>query len=1343
MIRFAPLFFFAFASSAPAIERFAPEEVLFSLRSGAGKTAVADLLDVWQRRYGLLAVEELFEKMPKGLGKPAQTSGLGQWYRLQLPAKLDPEQVAKELLRWPQVEYAQPNYLRREAAADSLFAAQWNLVDMGWQNVTPGDLGPVVVAIVDSGMDYTHPDLVGQLWLNRAEDEGIPGVDDDGNGYIDDRIGWDFSDAPGLTGTGDYLEPDADPFDESGHGTHVAGIVAAVAGNGIGIAGIAPAVRLMVLRAGFNLSDGGYLQDDDTAAALVYAADNGALVVNMSWGDPQPSPVIEAAVRYAAERGLVLVAAAGNEGTSDIFYPARSEWTIAVGATAPGGGVLTFSNYGPSLDIAAPGHAIWSLLPGGGYIERSGTSMASAHVAGLAGQVLARQPQWTSAEVRGALAVSARDVGPVGWDSFSGAGLAHFAALEVENPPSLQIRNPPGGMANIGKISIDLALLGVEQYELSWGLGEIEPRRWNLIEAGAIPTEEIRVSWDTGDLVDGAYLLRLRGWVGGGWLEERVELQLVSEGPEAKAARVVRALQGPYWSDAVEWQTDLPAAGTVFLQQQDQIRYQLAAPPARKKQRVELPLDLPAGRYDVWVRAGAAGQAGPRVPVGTVETFANRVDRWAFNLKVVLPDGYLMPELSDFNGDGISEVVQMGYGGGLQYNTGDFYQYRAGAAERIFNTLQLFIPWGVQDGDGDGLLELMAVDALRVRLFETPSPVAFPDRLVWEWRDVWGGESADLDGDGLPEFFLRSSTGPFFQVYESVADNQYEEIAVLANPTTGSNGLGQRQVVGDMDGDGRGELLSGDDDGDVFVYERVADDAYRSGWQQAGDGDVRIVGGGLDLDGDGAGEFAVARFFNDPFDVEARRWQVDVYGATGDNAYASEWQVEVLGGQSGGSGIGLGDLDGDGDLEWVLLTVPNLYVFRATEAGAYEPVWHNKVRETHRPLIGDVDGDGAVDLVFNGDGQVEIFSLDVEGAAVERPAGFVAYSLGDDAIGLEWQPVAGATGYKILRDGEVVVDRHDGLSYIDDGLSLGASHSYRVAALGGDGVVGPFTVERSAKVFPAPELKSLQRISTFQLALEFSAEMEEPLAYRFRLEPDLGPVVAAVADRGGERIVLAFAETLPDSGRYTLSITGLRSESGGALADPSFSFVLNALSNSARPLRAEVLSATRVAIQFDKPIPARDGLQRAFAFIDTSLQIAGVQVDGDRIVLQLASPLRPVGRSYGINITGLIDDEGLLVEGALSFRYAASDLSAAKPFPNPYRPLFGELTFAFLTPAAAVAVFDASGQLVRSLVERDGDGGVLWDGRNQAGQLVGSGIYLYRITDGKEVRLGKLAVLRD
>ena len=300
-----------------------------------------------------------------------------------------------------------------------------------------------------------------------------------------------------------------------------------------------------------------------------------------------------------------------------------------------------------------------------------------------------------------------------------------------------------------------------------------------------------------------------------------------------------------------------------------------------------------------------------------------------------------------------------------------------------------------------------------------------------------------------------------------------------------------------------------------------------------------------------------------------------------------------------------------------------------------------------------------------------------------------------------------------------------------------------MAALGGDGVVGPFTVERSAKVFPAPKLKSLQRISTFQLALEFSAEMEEPLAYRFRVEPDLGPVVAAVADRGGERIVLAFAETLPDSGRYTLSITGLRSESGGALADPSFSFVLHALSNPARPLRAEVLSATRVAIQFDKPIAARDGLQRAFAFIDTSLQIASVQVDGDRIVLQLASPLRPVGRSYGINITDLIDDDGLLVEGALSFRYAASDLSAAKPFPNPYRPLFGELTFAFLTPAAAVAVFDASGQLVRSLVERDGDGGVLWDGRNQAGQLVGSGIYLYRITDGEEVRLGKLAVLRD
>ena len=138
------------------------------------------------------------------------------------------------------------------------------------------------------------------MWRNQAEVDGLPGVDDDGNGYVDDTIGWDFTDAPGLPAIGDYLGRDNDPMDEMGHGTNVAGVAGAVIGNGIGIAGATPVCRLMNLRTGAKTQVGnGFLEDDDIASAVVYAVENGADVINMSFGDVNPSPLMHDVVRYA------------------------------------------------------------------------------------------------------------------------------------------------------------------------------------------------------------------------------------------------------------------------------------------------------------------------------------------------------------------------------------------------------------------------------------------------------------------------------------------------------------------------------------------------------------------------------------------------------------------------------------------------------------------------------------------------------------------------------------------------------------------------------------------------------------------------------------------------------------------------------------------------------------------------------------------------------------------------------------------------------------------------------------------------------------------------------------
>lgn len=245
-----------------------------------------------------------------------------------------------------------------------------------------------VVAIVDSGVDLSHPDLAHAAWVNPGEDcdsETGNGIDDDGNGYVDDCSGWDFGDN------------DRQMFDGSNnaHGTHVAGIVAARSGNGQGVAGIAPNAKIMDLK----VSDRwGAIPSSSIAMAIRYAVDNGADVVNLSLGSEPGAPLasaaeMAAAVDYARVNGVLLVVAAGNNGISldnAAVYPASLDTSnmLVVGATDPTDRRTTFSNYGSVVDLFAPGLYILSTTPNGQLAFQSGTSQASPTVAGAAALVV-------------------------------------------------------------------------------------------------------------------------------------------------------------------------------------------------------------------------------------------------------------------------------------------------------------------------------------------------------------------------------------------------------------------------------------------------------------------------------------------------------------------------------------------------------------------------------------------------------------------------------------------------------------------------------------------------------------------------------------------------------------------------------------------------------------------------------------------------------------------------------------------------------------------------------------------------------------------------------------------
>ena len=356
---------------------------------------------------------------------------------LKVPAGKVAEVVA-QLNQSSAVEFAEPNYLVQTADTipnDPNWSNQYGPANIqapqAW-DITTGS-SAVVIAVIDTGAALSHPDLASKIWTNPGETGGgkeTNGVDDDGDGYIDDWRGWDF------------VNGDNNPQDDNGHGTHVAGIAAAASNNGVGVAGVAWGARVMPLKVLDNTGSG---SESNVAAAMIWAANHGARIINLSLGGSSPSSVMEDAVTYAYLNGVTVVAAAGNENTLGVLYPAAYDNALAVASTNASNNRSSFSNYGPEIDLAAPGSGIYSTVPTGsctfcrsdGYNTLSGTSMATPHVAGVAA-LLAGLPQFdTPDKIRMGMESTTLDLGDPGWDQLYGFGLVQARNALLFDPSTI------------------------------------------------------------------------------------------------------------------------------------------------------------------------------------------------------------------------------------------------------------------------------------------------------------------------------------------------------------------------------------------------------------------------------------------------------------------------------------------------------------------------------------------------------------------------------------------------------------------------------------------------------------------------------------------------------------------------------------------------------------------------------------------------------------------------------------------------------------------------------------------------------------------------------------------
>lgn len=407
--------------------------------------------------------------------------GFGNLYKLKLNGKANLQAAIKELNQNPDVEYAEPNYIYHaidyvaNTPVDPKFPLLWGLKNNGnnepakdgtTSTPTVGVAGADInaggawevqrgsktirVAVIDTGIDYNHPDLKDNIAVNVKEKNGKAGVDDDGNGYVDDVYGYDFA------------NNDADPMDGHSHGTHCAGTIGGVHNNQ-GVAGVMAEVSLVPIK---FLSDSGSGSTEAAVLAIDYATKLGVNVMSNSWGGGGFSKALEDSIKAARDRGIVFVAAAGNDSAnndSSPHYPSSYDLdnVISVASHTISDNLSSFSCYGRrSVHVAAPGSNILSTINNGGYAVYSGTSMATPHVSGTVGLLLSEIPTLTPSEVRARVIATSVPVRAYKGKTVSGGRINAYNLVTDTRPA----RNEPDPTAWV-RSSLDQAFESSHPYD--------------------------------------------------------------------------------------------------------------------------------------------------------------------------------------------------------------------------------------------------------------------------------------------------------------------------------------------------------------------------------------------------------------------------------------------------------------------------------------------------------------------------------------------------------------------------------------------------------------------------------------------------------------------------------------------------------------------------------------------------------------------------------------------------------------------------------------------------------------------------------------------------------------
>jgi hypothetical protein len=1308
----------------------------------------------------------------------------------------------------PDIEYIEPShsYHVDSVPNDSLVSQQWALTKIdafdAW-NITMGS-DSILLGIIDTGIDYLHPDLKNKIYINPGEtgtdalgrDKRTNGIDDDGNGFVDDYMGFDFVDRVGYpfdsTG-GDYLGWDNNPWDDFGHGTAIAGIAAGETNNGLGIAGVAPKIKILNVRAFDPTGNGG---EDDVAAAILYAALMKCKVINMSFGDDSFSYVLRDVIRYAYSQNVVLVASSGNSHSDQPHYPSGYSECICVGNSTQDDNVDYSSNYGSTLDLVAPGSLILSTSKDGSYAEVSGTSASAPFVSATAALLLSIG-NYTNEEVKQIIKSTCDDILDPGWDIYSGAGrLNLFRALSVPAASIIKFNNPRQDFAtDQDTLIINASLLSAyfQSYDLYYGTG-LNPVNWTPL------LQNQKYQFSNKDifklpllsLPDTVYNLRLVvHLINGNTLEERVNFYIMRTAPHADIISAGPAFYGDRTTILAAMYANQPCIARMYYRilGDPQFKYITLDGFNTNNQFIKnlsygfIPKELVNQNMDYEVYFEVQNLVGKTYTIKDGNAYFNF--RTEFNMSPVsntllpysLPPGDIFQNplnltSADSNEIAINEFSNSG--------TIYFYQLNNNKLSRIDSLNNQYIKdFGDFNNNGKkDLLTFYVQNNYAGSIFEQDAVNSH--NLVQKFATgdsshFWPIMAKDIDGDGITEIMALVSDTSFaiwkvdsnLQLYDADTLYNFSPDGVEGNLLDSPNAL-----VTDMYASGKNQIWMVDKEGDIFDYKILGVNNYQK--------DRVIQTGFLSSSsyltsgnylGTGKNVMAVLLHSNEAIDV-APFYRLIVFDFLGDslNTIYDQAFIDPTSDFQGvfhetDNSIRFADIDNDGKDELVLFMFPYSYIYKYDQS-INKIISYKENINSNSIFIGDLNHNNVKEVGFPTSNGINFYEFAFSNKAT-TPYNLSGFSIDSTHIYLTWD--GSGTLYYIYRGSD-----KDHVLKID---SVSA-HSYDTIQVAGKGNYY-FSIQSvdNTKPIPLSDTSSVLEVyshtpsrvisviskSANSIIVTLSDQINNKIdnLQSFSLSGSVYP--NSISPASQYSYLLTFKDKLP-VGADTLFVKALIDHYGSSVPQDAIPFVIDSVYGVSEFFISsyQIVSPYLVKITFNLEFDLNSGIDvnnYTFQPDNSIAKINSDPSDNKSVYLVLkGKPVGSVGREYTLKIANVLSSSASgnikINSGAGSFLVLTSitqDLSSVYVYPSPARLKngSGKITFANLPQRAKIVIFTLSGIKVREIEENNGTGGVDYDLRDTNNLLLGSGIYIYRIVrldnsnNEVEEKIGKFAIVLE